>query len=1006
MTNKSWRRGLVALAVSAALGMSSGITLAADGGIVGSVSGVQATGYVVTVKNPATGFAREIPVDSNGAFRIPQLPSGQYEIEVSKDGKVEGRQTVSVGIGGNAVARFDLAARGGAEVIEVVGARPSAVDLTSTDSGLIIGSSELEKMPVARSLTSVALLAPGVVKGEVGWGDLASFGGASVAENSCYINGVNVTNTRTGLGCGTVPFSFYKEFQVKTGGYSAQFGRTTGGVINTVTKSGTNEWQFEGNVFYEPSALREHGQVSYGNNGRVFRDFSSDDQDNLEFDISAAGPIIKDKLFVYAILNPRSNKQEGIVGGTRSTVADLYQESSASGGDNMFWGIKLDWQISDDHRLEVFGYSDERTTHFKAWDLNPDTRVQAPKQIDDSLQERGGTTKSIRYVGAFGDLTVSAMMAEVEHNFENRPSVLSCPGIADLRAVSWADSARRRRCADSATFGTNYDVNKPSRIDFEWALGDHMLRFGYDHEERGSFASSFRTGVSGPNARDGGDYTYRTLANGGRIAGIGYTNTTGAAFDYVGFRQFNGGGEFESIDTALYIEDEWQVNERLTLNLGLRSDSFENKTVTGSTLVEDSNLIAPRLGVAFDMAGDGSSKLFANVGQYYLPIANNTTFRAASGVRDTTKYFRFNGIDPASGRPLNQEQLIGTRSEQVNSSGSIPAHRLFQPEDLDPYYQNEFLIGYQQELTENLSATVRAVYRDTASTIDDYCGVEAPAGHDASGDSCILINPGKGATYSWDINQDGVPDGPAVFHSAEDIGLPEAERTYKALQFEFDYRSATLRLSAGYTWSRNEGNFEGAVKSDILQQDFGITQDFDFPALTDGAYGRLPNDREHVFKFFGSYSVTDAFSVGFNAQLKSGRPYSAFGGGYPEARGELYEYGGYGDTYWIRTGCPDTNANGRCDPAEKQWAFVPRGKAGVTPWTLQLDANMAYSFNLGGLDLRATLDIFNILNTQEVLQVSEFAEPSRTEGVPNIYFRTPTAYQVPRYVRFGLEARF
>jgi hypothetical protein len=191
--------------------------------------------------------SRDITVGADGDFRFSQLPVGTYVVTVSRnDGTVIARDTFSVTLNGNTTAVFVLEDTGTLEEITVTAARQT-FDTYSTDSGVVIGEAEIDLMPVARNLTSVALLAPGTVKGDVKWdvsgtggaAGYASFGGSSVAENSCYINGLEVTNTRQGLGCGELPFEFYDQFQIKTGGYSAQYGRTTGGVINATSKSGT-----------------------------------------------------------------------------------------------------------------------------------------------------------------------------------------------------------------------------------------------------------------------------------------------------------------------------------------------------------------------------------------------------------------------------------------------------------------------------------------------------------------------------------------------------------------------------------------------------------------------------------------------------------------------------------------------------------------------------------------------------------------------------------------------
>ena len=170
------------------------------------------------------------------------------------------------------------------------------MDVTSTESATNITREELERLPVERDLASVAMLAPGIRKGhDFGGGAGLSFGGSSVAENTVYINGLNVTDFYNRIGFSSVPFAFYKEFQVKTGGYSVEFGRTTGGVINAVTRSGTNEFEFGSEITWEPDFL----QSSASNHPDVLAQY--DEYNRTNVDVYASGPIIKDKLFFFAL---------------------------------------------------------------------------------------------------------------------------------------------------------------------------------------------------------------------------------------------------------------------------------------------------------------------------------------------------------------------------------------------------------------------------------------------------------------------------------------------------------------------------------------------------------------------------------------------------------------------------------------------------------------------------------------------------------------------------------
>lgn len=236
-----------------AMGMSLAAALPAtiahatsDGSLVGRLtdaSNKPQADAEVTVRNPQTGFTRTVKADADGYYRFPYLPVGKYQVDATKNGAVLGKLAeVTVGLGSATTANVTIGATT-LEEIQVLGTRiVTAVDVKSTESAMNVTREELERLPVERDLESIALLAPGLNKGDGSLGGL-SFGGSSVAENTTYINGLNVTDFYNRIGSSTVPYAFYKEVQVKTGGYSVEFGRTTGGVINAVTRSGTNEFE-------------------------------------------------------------------------------------------------------------------------------------------------------------------------------------------------------------------------------------------------------------------------------------------------------------------------------------------------------------------------------------------------------------------------------------------------------------------------------------------------------------------------------------------------------------------------------------------------------------------------------------------------------------------------------------------------------------------------------------------------------------------------------------------
>ena len=998
-----FKLSLAAIAVSAVMGMSASAYAADTSNLNGSVTGAaQGTqGYKVKAADPKTGFSREVQIDASGNFRISQLPVGVYVVTVEKDGKVVAQDNIRLSLGSNANARFELnKPNDGTEVIQVTGARIQAIDLSSADSGLVLGEVEIDKLPVARNLTAIQLLAPGAVKGDSRFGNTASFGGSSVAENSCYINGLEVTNTRQGLGCGSVPFEFYKEFQVKTGGFSAQYGRSTGGVTNAITKSGTNEWEFGATAYYQPGSLAGEGKKSYANLGsnEVFYDSTPDELTQSDMSISAGGPLIEDTLFIYAIVNPRSSKDTYTTGNTRYAATNNLREQKASGGDNLFWGSKIDWDITDGHRLSLFGYSDRRDVTERNWAYNAQTGTAAAKESGGFVRARGGDIMSANYVGNItDDLTVSALWGNVETQYSDTPAITDSPLITDSRTTGQPNAKLLQR-GSGGTVGVDYDDNTQMRLDLEYSLdfyGAHIIKVGYDKQDRQSKKTTAPVG--------GHAYTYFTLNPNAIVQGnngVLLRNNTAVKQDYVNDRIFEGGGEFASDLTAYYIEDNYQVNDQLMLSFGLRQDRFVNSGVTGVDFADIKTDWAPRLGFTFDPTGAGDSKVYATWGRYYLPIPNNTNYRAAGGISDARVYYTFTGIDPSNGAPTGLVPVNGAvdNSRVVNSFPVELRKEAFQAEEAEPFAKDELIIGYERQLTEELTGSVRGIFREVSTALDDFCGPTAP--------SCVIMNPGKPGTWWQDENHDGVPDpGSRQTYSVDEIGLPEAKNEYYGLQTEFKYRSERFSSSLIYTWSRSYGNFEGAVKSDIAQADAGITQDFDFPAVMDGSDGYQPNDRRHVFKLFGSYALTEDLDLGFNALLESGKPISAFGAGYPSDDPKLY--GSYGDTFYHYTNqCPDLNNNGKCEQSEKVYTFHPRGSAGRTSWAFNVDMSLGYNFKVSGVDLRATVDVFNVLDIQDVKAVNEHYEAQNNEGTYNKWYGQAMLYSTPRTVRFGISGNF
>ena len=339
MNNKALRT-----AIYLALGLSMAATAplhtaqaASDGSLVGRLTDSASKPLPdaeVTVRNPQTGFSRTVKVDADGYYRFPFLPVGEYVVEATKNGATLGKLAdVTVSLGAATTANVTLAMTT-LEEVQVLGTRiVTVVDVSSTESATNVTREDLERLPVERDLMSVAMLAPGVGKGDAGLcagGNCGlSFGGSSIAENTVYINGLNVTDFYNRVGSSSVPYAFYKEFQVKTGGYSVEFGRTTGGVINAVTRSGTNEFDAGTEIVWEPNFLQTAATDRFDGSGNPYIIGSYDEYDRMSATAYASGPIVKDKLFFFALYEARNYEPDY----TSSSGNTFYEAAE----DDAFW---------------------------------------------------------------------------------------------------------------------------------------------------------------------------------------------------------------------------------------------------------------------------------------------------------------------------------------------------------------------------------------------------------------------------------------------------------------------------------------------------------------------------------------------------------------------------------------------------------------------------------------------------------------------------------------------
>jgi hypothetical protein len=988
----------------------------ASGSVYGKVAG--GTGDTVTLINSGTNATRTTTVDASGNFRVTSLPIGVYTATLTKGGASVGSTQVEVLAGQGIEASFATAVAGGVQSVQVSGRR-NRIDVSSSNNGATFTARELEKLPVGRNVESIVQLAPNTTRGDPSYPAGASFGGGAASENAYYINGMVATNALTQLGAMELPFGAIAQAQILTGGFGVEFGRSTGGVVNVTTKSGTNTWEVGGLASIMPKSTRaKYHDLYYANtgvfprtDGTLYQRREDNELTEKQYSAWAGGPLIKDTLFGFVALEQTRREQNLVNGTSASTVLGSSGYREAETTSKRYLG-KLDWNINDNHRIEFTSIGDLPETDLRYKSYNYATREVGSTVNSEIHQEfgpinpNGGKLNSLRYIGNItDDLTINILYGKTksEHIYVPTgydPTLLQVTASPENRAPGLAYVGGQRITGNVPLNGSTDEVSS-KRLDLEYKIGDHTLRAGLDNNKAVStgagdayaggglwtYLRELENGVpqtTRPIAGDGNDIP--ALGQFGGLAGQGY---------YVSRTIYSTISNAFAGQDAQYLEDRWQVNKDVLVTLGVRREGFYNANQDGTKYIEMKNQIAPRANIAWDVNGDGTFKVFGSVGRYTVQIPTLVALRGANGSVYTTQYFAYSGTD-ANGQPTGLTQLTGVGSNN-NEFGQAKDPNTVAAQDMKPAFQDEITLGLERQLTPDYNFGAKFTYRTLRSTIDDTCDPRPfdrfaeRNGIDTSnygGFGCASFNPGEANDFLVDYANNGTYT--KVHLTKEELGFDKPKRTYAALDFflEHGYRNGWY-AKVNYTLGRSKGNTEGQTLSDTVnaQGDVAATQTWDYPELMIGSNGLLPNDRKHQIKAFGFVDVTEEIVIGGNLLLASGRPRSCSGTN-PTTNAPGWEGPNYQSASRYCLG--ETGA---------QNTLVQRGTLGRLPWEKTLDLNVVYRPNfLAGLALK--IDVFNVLNDQSTQKVNE-----RYNTGNNRYalYETPTYYSAPRAARFSIE---
>ena len=1007
----------------------------------------------VSATSPALQGVQTVFTDGSGTYRIPNLPPGDYAVVLDLDGYRP------YGLGGihlaaDSTIRLNaqlLPTTLRAEEVTVVGDAPT-VDVGSGATGRNIDKDFLSHVPIvlpgskgsqARSFESVADTTPGASADAYG----TSINGTTSPENSYVIDGVSVNDPAYGILGTPLSIDFIEEVNVISGGYMPEYGRSTGGVMNVVTKSGSND--FHGSVFtyITPGALEGPREKVRANGQTIGRDTSLVSINDFGFDIG--GPILQDQLWFYAgfdvafsrykvvrslnkarldaNLDQAFEEEDGIRYNLVDPIPGTEQAWYATERAYQYIG-KLTYAINQDHSLSLTVYG-APTFAGGPGDLGIDQQVDVADsgplfgsvETNRLMYTAFANDLALKYSGAFENKTwlVDASFGWHYQHAGRKPTDGSQPGdesgLAGLASVlyrrtsggphSITDFERPDLAAEcAAPAGSSLTTLCP--VDSYFYGGPDFIDDSILNRFQGRGVMTHLTEGAG----------HHVIKAGLDIEGMTYEHTK-AYSGWARFRETLSGNYFsdnrmygflDGPDSAVvtdpqvasststtigaFLQDSWAIMDLVTLNVGLRYDAqmlFGDDGKLGLSLPQE---WSPRAGLVWDFTQEGKSRLFANFAMFYENVPLDMVDRSFPGERQILSYH-----DAATCDPRDPAQQKGACRDPA---GLVPINSAADPNqlwivtggdkvpvdpDIKPQSSSEFVLGAEYEAFPKGVIGISYTRRWMNNVIEDMSRDE--------GQTYFIGNPGSGIASDF----------------------PEATRTYDGMNIYFDKKFAGDELvqwlvSASYTVSYLRGNWAGLFRPETGQLDPNINSDFDLVSLLPNRDGALPGDKRHQIKLYGATQFTPEdflVDIGVGFRTGSGEPTNYLGGH------ELY--------------------------GDSEVFILPRGAGERLPWVSRFDSHLGFGMRLGGESTMVlTMDVFNLFGFQTTTSTDEdytygsvlpvvdggagdLCKPNETcngsklkyaDGSDfdpadiNPNFGRTTSHQSPRQFRFGLKATF
>ncbi len=1017
---RSWSIILLTFALSC---MTAYAQVTANASIRGSVldsTGAAVVGADVTVSNSATGFARTVKTGNDGSYVVEPIPAGVYAVKVASAGfATVNAAKVETLVGSTTTQNFTVKAGATSETVEVTSEAP-LVDQTKTDVSQNITPTEVQELPmIGRDVANLAYLAPGVkaadsydpTKSRMA---ILSVNGQNGRNVNVTVNGIDNKDNTVGGPVMQLPLEAVQEFAISTQRFSAANGRSEGAAINMITKSGTN--LYHGSLFgyFRDQAFNADQKLTDGTT-------ANPPYSRQQFGGSIGGPFVKDKLFgffAYERLREGTSLTENPTALSELTLATPIGAQPAAVIPTPFYenryNGRADWKIND-----------ANSAYFSV-------SLQANNGLNDQSDGTGDLTN--------GNFTVNHMqVANLTLN-----SLLSNTLVNQFTVGTqyWNNLIASNISAPlvtfpGASFGTNTNVPQQSfqrkyqfKDDISKTWHNHTFKTGADYIWEPTlggffefsstleidFADTPQCILQGVGCNNGITYP-QGFATPGAVASMGIANGDPTTTVPGGTKQF-----------GIYFQDDWKVNRRLTVNLGIRWDkdfnmvggSAVHNSATYKELAalnspisnpfitppnDDNRDVSPRIGFAYDMSGSGKHMLRGGFGLYYgdifqnIPIfmeqlSNPTIFQQSlslsspsdvvPGTGKTLATWRY-GVDPLPTIPGPSSTL------NPGSVGRI----------IDPNYRNpvseEFNIGYSWAVSN--SGVFETEYVHTLGlhenkTINIDQKLPTIAGCTAAGSNpCGLTRPLDAAFAAT-----GLPQLVSV-RDEQSIGRSR----YDGLNFSYRQRMTHhFSLNTNYTlaWAKSYDGGGGSFRN--------------YPRLpispfASYEYGYSPNDERSHVTISGIFDLPWGFQLSPILQFGSARPYNV-----TNSSNTLNTGGGTGIAVVVPNSAPTNFLAFAGDNPGAQKCFYTQ-QCTIAQYDplrgdpfFELDTRLAKNIKLGErVNLQLLAQAFNLTNRANYGNNFQGDISSPDFGKP-IGFINPTSTNTPRSVtgEFGFRLSF